>query len=221
MQRIKRIRWPTRNPMGDVLTYKVLATYGSTVTIASGTSNKDIIPSVQFNNMPTLASLFGDAPGLVQISANYDTYRVSGIRVKHTIWPLPAATDVPVYVYTDASHDPIGSVPSITVTPEQRWTKSRIVKIASNGANPTTISQYYSVNKIEGPDRMIKNDADYTALCGPSNSPGSWSGPLKGPYMRTGFYTMTGANTAAAQTATVKTEFMIYLKFWGKRRTIS
>lgn len=220
MQRMKTIRWPSRNPMGDSLYYKAIATFGQTVNIASGSSHADIIPVSQTNNMPVLAAIFGDAPGLRQLGSSFDRYRISGLTVKHTVWPQGLAGDLPVYLYTNAgAHADDVPVPSINTTPELRWAKTRLVKIPSAGGNPTSISTYYNVRKTEGPDAIVKNDLAYTARTAIGALSG-WAGALEGPRFRTGLFTMTGGNAGQIQVHYVKTTFILHLKMFERKITL-
>jgi len=222
MQRIKKIRWPTRNPMGDALYYKFKATYGKAVNILDATSNIDIIPAVQFNSIPALAALFGNAPGLTFLANSYEKYRVTGVTVSHTVWPTPDAIYQPTYVYTNAGGtlDDVDDVPSVSTIPEMRWTKSRLVRMPSEGGKPTTISTYYSVNKIMGPDSVVRNDLDYTGET-VIGAPTGWDPPANGPLLRTGLYTMTGANVSGRQDQAVKTTLTVHCKFFQKRLIVS
>lgn len=207
--------------MGDSLYYKALATYGSTITLANATNSVDIIVPTQFNNMQTLGVLFGECPGLRQLGASFEQYRITGITVKHTVWPVGSVGDVPLYLYTNAGQSNSDvPAPTIATTPELRWSKSRLVNIPSTGAKPTSISTYYNVRKCEGPDAVVKNDSTYTAATASSGAPSTWAGPLEGPRMRTGLYTMTGGNANQAQQHSVKTTLIMHIKFFRRRITV-
>lgn len=214
---MKRVRWPTRNPMGDTLNYRALATYGSVVTLANASSSVDIIPTTQFNNMAVLGALFGEAPGLRTAAASYERYRITGITVKHTVWPVGSVGDVPLYLYTNGGAFTADvPVPSITTTPELRWSKSRLVNIPSTGGKPTSISTYYNVRKVNGPDSIVTNDVDFTASTG-AGAPSSWSGAAIGPRIRTGLYTMSGAPASQGQQHSVKTTLIMHIKFFQRK----
>lgn len=205
--------------MGDVLYYKVRATYAQSLTVpGAGAIYQDVIPPTQINNMAVLGALFTEAPGLRTIAGSFLRYRISGVTVRHTVWPAGNVGDVPIYVYTNAGTEPSDvPVPSISTTQEQRWSKSRLVNIPSAGGKPTTISTYYSVAKTEGPDSIVRNDEDYTGTTNAAGGPSTWGGALRGPYFRTGIYTMTGGNMPAGQANTVKTDLVIHLKFFERR----
>lgn len=169
--------------------------------------------------MSKLGPLFTSAPGLTAMATAFERYRINGLGIKITCWPLPQATDVPVYLYIDACNkgDELVAVdPGPKSTPEQRWSKTRIVSIASNGAKPTVLRHYLSVAKISGPDATVKGDAYYTGQTSIASLP-LWETPTNGPHMRAGVYTMTGADTTAVQTMNSEIEFTIYLKAFQRR----
>lgn len=212
MQRIKTIRWPVRNPNGDRLFYKAKFVTGGVLVIPNATSFSR--QTIQLNNMAAIGTLMGDSPGLNDMSTKFRHYRVRGIKISQTYWP--DAGTVPLVAYHNAqSGADYVPTPSISTTTELRWAKYRVISSAATGARPTRVSAYYSVNKVFGPDMIVKNDQDFTGDVG-VGSPSSWTAPVSGPFLETGIFTMSGLNATAQQNITFKREVTVYLQFYGK-----
>lgn len=221
-QRLKRTRWPTRNPFGDTLSYKVRVVTAKATTMTAGTNFANIIPPTQFNSMPSLSLEFDSAPGLITLGTNFARYRISGVNQRITVWTKDAATDVPCYISTQASATSaeLGNIgTNIQDIAESRWGSYKMVKIAGNGATPTVLNQYYSVGKISGPDSTVKGDTTYTGNTTASN-PDNWEAINTGPWMRAVCSTMTGLPNPVAQQFWVQIETTIYLKFWQRRNVL-
>jgi hypothetical protein len=212
MQRIKTTRWPTRNPYGDRLFYKPRFVYGTTFTIASGTSF--VNTNLNFNSMAAIAALAGDAPSLTELGLAYQKYRIRGLKIKMTFWP--DSTAPPLVGYTNAaglSAQLIAS-PSISTLPEARWSKYKVMSNPGAGAKPTVLISYYSVNKVYGPDEVVGNDIGFIAAT--ASSPAAWVAPLVTVPCQFGAFTMSGLNATADINVVVKMEITPYLQMFNK-----
>lgn len=217
MQRIKTIRWPIRNPFGDRLFFKARFVIGDTLTIPAAGSF--VAKTFMFNSFPDVAAIFGDCPGLNQVGASYLNYRIRGITLRFTIWAKSAD---PLVFFTNAISEGTAfpATPSISTTPEQRWSKYRVCTIPGSGARPTQFSVYYSVNKVTGPDAVVRNDSVYVGSVN-SGSPSGWTAPASGPTMQYGLFTMNGLAQQAGQGSTiVKIEATVHTQFYGKAQTL-
>lgn len=213
MQKIKNTRWPSRNPYGDVLRYKLRQVAGGSMTIAAG-SVASPAATLQINNPGAFVTAFGPAPGLTALGAAFHNYRSSGVKVKFTYWPLAPNTQ-PIIGFVQAGADNTFPTVSVATTPEQRWTKYRTLNFPGQGATPTKLSQYYSTNKVYGPDQIVKNDVDFTAATNVVSP--FFVSPVKGPFLNYGITTLSGA--VAGGTGIVcefKIEVTHYLKYFGK-----
>lgn len=216
MQKIKRTRWPTRNPFGDNLFYKFKTVTGGTALIANGTSFVQI-KSFQLNALNLFITNIGDAPGIANLANAFHKYRVMGVKFKVTFYPTgtTAATQVPMVAWFDAGPDQNWPSPSISVTPELRWSKYRVLQNATNGGKPVTLRTYYSVNRTFGPDSVVKNDSTFI---GNTTTSTPWAtASTEGPYFQLGIFTMSGANTTGDVPVVYKLEAVVYTKFFAKR----
>lgn len=214
MSKIKTTRWPTRNPYGDNLLYKCRFVYGMADNIPITASYK-VSATKQINSLLDLTTLFGSAPGLTAAAAAFHNYRVSGLKLKITCWPIIAyANTFPICIYCAASPDITFVTPTIGDLPESRWGRYRVVSAAQAGGKPTSLKMYYSVNKVYGPDVVTKNDVDFT---GSITSGGVFVTPSKGPSFQFGAFTMCGVNPTTAIDFHLKVEATAYIKFFSKR----
>lgn len=253
MQRIRTVSWARRNIGGDRARAKLYYVTGTTWTIPNGSNNFDIRlpfnlgarPSDYANPVNSINSVFGDAPGLSLLAQQYNFYRIRGIKVTATAYYIPTATSPPLVLYFNAATssfntDNAGPNPnfpasSISVLPEQRWAKHRIISNQGNGAAPTSLSVYYSVNKVFGPDAIVKNDADFTGefqgsypwwstssqyIASPAGRPISGSAPMYGPYMQMGVFTMNNVNVAGDTNVSVRLKATVYTECFGKKTII-
>lgn len=222
MQKIKTTRWPTRNPFGDNLIYKMRIVGGHTFQIPMGATGMAYpsVAGVQFNNGAAITASYGEPPGLSALANAFTNYKIAGVKQKLTFWPLSAPGDPPLVGFTEASGDSIFSggvaAPQIIWQPEQRWVKYRTLNFANQGGKPTSLSVYYSVNKVYGPDMITKGSASFVGLTQLS-APWFAAGPPLGPYFRQGIMTLSGVAAPAPINVVVKIETTVYIKFFGKR----
>lgn len=246
MQRIRTYRYKARNIGGDRARAKLFYTTGQQwdIPAASGTNvntlkfNTGAANSALTNLFPhTISSVLGQTPYLSVLAQQFQYYRIRGIKMKLTYWQ---STGDPVFLYANAQSDsavgqqvpqdasgPTPAFPavSINIVPEQRWAKYRTCQMTSAGGKPTSLSVYYSVNKVQGPDRIIKNDQAYTGdmqtvspYWGDSVSlADTQTMPVAGPWLQYGISTLSGAASAAGVTGVLKTQATVYAEFWGKR----
>lgn len=208
-----------RNPFGDRLFYKALTTWGS-VVLSPSANQWFAFPATQFNSMPDLAARFGSLPGLLALSNVFYQYRIRGVKLTMTAWPSIDAFPVPICMFIQGASRNEFSDASMVNGPEQRWFKYRTVRNAANGATPSSVSMYLNVNKIFGPDQIVKNDQAFIGSVPTAGSPpNAWNAPTSaGPWVRAGFFTLDGLNTqAGAVRVTVKFSLIIYLEMFGKR----
>lgn len=236
MQRIKTVRWPARNIGGDRAFCKLVYTQAQDFGIPVGTNNNT--QNLAFNvgassgALPTITSILGQTPGLQVLAATYLHYRIKGIGFNLTYWQTSAT---PLLIFTNAASSsaniaptttgPQPAFPTITVnnTPEQRWAKTRVTSATSQGGRATTLKSYYSVNKVMGPDSVVRNDEDYTgqmSFVTPYFSADTAAGsqPIRGPFCQFGITTLSGAPVAGDPTTGVlKIGATVYCEFFGKR----
>lgn len=239
MQRIKTVRFPTRNIGGDRaycrLRYCVGQSFGLPVGNISNSQNQVInvgaaTPATALALL-SLNGIMGNTPNLSTMGALYQQYRIRGIKVKLTYWQTAGE---PVMLYTNAQGDqgvlldtatgptPAFVAPNVSTVTEQRWSKYRVCQQTQNGGKPTTLSSYYSVNKVQGPDAVVKNDEDYTGNMNVATpywaaASSSVSRPQRSPWLQFGITTLTGANVTTAVTGVLKVEETVYVEFFGKR----
>jgi len=241
MQRIKSVRWPTRNIGGDRAYCKLLYVTGTQVQILQGTSfsfislcmNVGAAPSGSNLELASINGIFGSSPNLSTMGALYTKYRIRGIKLRITFWQESGA---PVFLFTQATTnnatvqatstgpDPLFNPPSIAITPEQRWAKTRVSSATGAGGRATTLSVYYSVNRVQGPDVVVKNDSNYTGQMEDtapffSDNTSSGSRPVNSPWLQYGIAMLNGQNAAplAIPVGVMKVQATVYCEFFGKR----
>jgi hypothetical protein len=244
MQRIKSVRWPARNIGGDRAYCKLRYTKGAEFpipigqyytaqnqAIAIGASTPGALSSC------TLAGVMGETPNLSTMGALYTKYRIRGIKLRLTYWQTGGA---PAFLYANATPDqgyvdgtstapnPDFILPSIAVTPEQRWSKYRVCQATAAGGRATSLSVYYSVNRVQGPDAIVKNDLEYTGDMLPASpyfatGSGDTNRPARSPWMQFGIGTLANNVTTAAThiTGVLKVDQTVYCEFFGKRAQTS
>jgi hypothetical protein len=94
--------------------------------------------------------------------------------------------------------------------------------MTANGAKPTQLKVYYSVNKVQGPDVVVKNDEDYTGSMQAStpyfsNGTVAEDQPNRAPWLQFGLMTLSGGVTTNPVTGVLKAEATVYTEFFGKR----
>nr|QKN88856.1 MAG: capsid protein [Cressdnaviricota sp.] len=248
MQRIRKVKWGSRNIGGDRCFAKLRYVNARTLSIANASfatfqnqaMNVGSFLSAGGTDTTSLAAIMGATPNLSTLGSLYLKYRIRGIKIKLTFWQQAGA---PVVLYTnaastetqftvsDAKPTPDFATPSISVLPEQRWAKYRVCGATAAGAKPTSLSAYYSVNKVFGPDSIVKNDVNFTGemqLAAPYFKPqiqdtlGN-NGPQWGPWMQYGIFNMSGDNAANDDGAigVLKIEQTVYTEFFGKRISVA
>ena len=218
MQKMRTVKWRTRAPFGDKLFYRPRFVFGTTMTIASGSSF--VAANFQMKSMPALNAYAGDAPGVTDMGAQFLRYRIRGLKVKYTYWPDATAPPMVGFVNACSAASQLPPSPAINVLPEQRWSRYSTLTVPANGAKPTVIRQYYSVNKVYGPDQIVKNDVDFTAITSTSG-PAFWSAPAVGPVFQYGLMTMSGLNATAALNVVAKVEITPYIEVFSRRLDIT
>lgn len=241
MQRIKSVRWPARNIGGDRAYCKLRYVVGGDFGIASGafSHSQNLRMNTGAYESPlgpaeqTIHFVLGNTPNLSTMGALYLNYRVRGIKLKLTYWQQ---SGTPVVLYTNAQSDsnefyattpsPDFVTPSISVLPEQRWARYRVCGATAAGARPTVLSAYYSVNKVFGPDAVVKNDRDFVgemSVATPYWSDNQTTGgvPVRSPWLQYGIFTLNGTALPALETVegVLKVEATVYCEFFGKRVT--
>lgn len=237
MQRIKKVRWPKRNIGGDRAYAKLYYVTGESRTILS--ANSSFTANIAFNvgaalggsalQTASISNRFGGTPGLAQLAQQFLWYRIRGVKLKYTYYPINYSLQ-PLVAYfnaqsngvplTSSSSSPTPGFPtaSVSVMPEQRWCTYRVIPNAANGAKPVTLKTYYSVNKVFGPDRIVKNDERFTGglvTLPPYYDPSQ--PPQEGPWIQDGMFTMSGAAAGADVTVSVLKRATVYVEFFGKR----
>lgn len=239
MQKIKKVRWPARNIGGDRAYCKLRYVVGSDFPIQAETfftartlrMNTGAIETALGPGERTVNYLFGDTPNLSTLGALYLNYRIRGVKLKLTYWQQDGS---PVVLFTNAQSDqnefyadepaPPFVSPNISVLPEQRWARSRVCGATAAGARPTTLTSYYSVNKVYGPDAVVKNDRDFIGemtVATPYWSTNATTGgvPVRSPWLQYGIFTLNGAPIPEGDSVNgvLKVEATVYCEFFGKR----
>lgn len=240
MQRIKTSRWPVRNIGGDRSFCKLRYVKGSAFDIPEDAASLAQLQVMNLGAYPgdpnqlqsmTLNGVMGETPNLSTMGALYTRYRIRGIKIRLTYWQLGGA---PVILFTNAAPStttlnstvtgptPAFVTPNITTTTEQRWAKYRVCQATANGGKATSISAYYSVNRVQGPDSIVLNDREYTGEMLPTtpyfaNSSSSGDTPTISPWMQWGIATLSGAPAETGTQGVIKVEQTVYCEFFGKR----
>lgn len=104
MQRIRTYRYKSRNIGGDRARAKLFLSATSNEKIAVGaTSQAEIwcpnIGATPASLFPGISLQFGNCPGLSTLANQFLRYRIRGIKVKYTIYPIKTdpATHEPVF----------------------------------------------------------------------------------------------------------------------------
>lgn len=247
MQRIKTVRYRARNIGGDRAYCKLRYVVGNQFGLSSAVSNSQNL-AMNLGAAPdgtgssllqtcSINGIFGNTPNLSTMAQLYMKYRIRGIKLKLTYWQTAAAgAGAPLLLYTNAqssnevlglstvSPAPAFVTPTITNIGEQRWSRSRVCNgIATAGGKPTSLTSYYSVNKVFGPDAVVRNDEDFTGemqVATPywSNSVPSGTNqntPIRTPWLQFGITSLDGLPVSA--TGVLKVEATVYAEFFGKR----
>lgn len=221
MQRIKTYKYPARNIFGDRSYAKFKWVQGQSITLGTLASS-EAIQTFQFNDMSSLITAFGTSPNLYAISNLFERYRIQAIKITARVWPNNPGSTIGAVQQSQpicAAFQAVASnqsfpTPSVSNLPEQRWATYRLLNNANAGGKPSKVSAYFSVNKVEGKDQVVKNDTAYTGVITQGSTP-TYAAPSIGPQLQFSVFSMTGAlldNTPLAIMYTVKA----YVKFWGK-----
>lgn len=239
MQRVKTVRWPRRNIGGDRAYAKLAYSVGQQFDIAAQdtavyqnvamTVGSSVIDSNLFGC--SINGVFGSTPNLSTLAQQYLKYRIKGISLKLTYWQESGS---PVCLFTNAQSSgralqptdlgpqPGFPAPTIATLPEQRWAKYRTCAMTAAGAKPTTLKAYYSVNKVQGPDMIVKNDNNYTGNLSAATPYWSSTGdypdqPDFTPWLQFGLMTLSGQQATSPVIGVLKVQATVYAEFFGKR----
>lgn len=206
----------TNNFFGDKMFYKLKAVIGGQTTIAAGQTFTRAGP-FQLNDGVQFFNRFGPAPGQQIASQNFQQYKLRGLKLKTTYWPL-APNVQPICAWTMAAQQTtaLGALtPDINTVPEQRWSKYRVLSFPGQGCRPTTMTSYYSVGKVWGPDRTELNSVNFTSS---TSLVSPWyNTPVAGPFYDEGIFIMNGFPAAVPAVVAYKTEATGYFQYWAKR----
>lgn len=246
MQRIKTVRYQARNIGGDRCFTKLRYVIGKRfVPDAISEYHVEMFPfnvgaqATGVTNVHSIHSLFGSTPNLSTLAQFYTRYRIRGIKLTLTAYYVPTPASPPICIFTTAqtssghtsAEDPSPpfATPDIVTTPEQRWTRYKVVANTGNGARPTTLSSYYSVNKVYGPDAVVKNDADFIGTLNTAapywsdttNTSSTTFRPARGPWLMYGIFSMDSAGQIPSDTnLTLKVEATVYAEMFSKRPSV-
>ncbi|AUM62014.1 capsid [uncultured virus] len=239
MQRIRTYRYKSRNIGGDRARAKLFFSSTANESIAAGARSQvevwcPNIGATPQSLFPGIALTFGNCPGLSTLANQFLRYRIRGIKVKYTIYPIKtdSATHEPVFFYVNAQsagtsiqesdQGPVPPFPAATIfnTPEQRWAKYAPVKFPMAGASPTRLTVYYSVNKVFGPDAVVKNDESFTGQLRTTfpywdNAAGTH--PVHGIWIQHGVCTISNNPTTVEQKYVYVMQATLYTEFFGRR----
>lgn len=217
MQRIKNTRWMPRNPIGDTLFYKLKAVTGGRMAISIGNTFTRMAAPLQINDGLAFFTTYGAVPGMSLASNFYQQYKIRGLKLKITYWPIAPNTQ-PLCGWTLASQQSsaVSAItPDINNIGEQRWGKYRTLTFPGQGASPVTLNVYYSEGKIWGPDNTEKNSVNFTSST-VVTSP-FFNTPAAGTFYDHGIFIMNGFPATATIQVDYKIEVTAYIKYWSKR----
>lgn len=243
MQRIKSVRWPARNIGCDRAYCKLRYVKGAEFPITIGqyyTAQNQAMAigasAAGALSSCTLTGVMGHTPHMSTMGALYTKYRIRGIKLRLTYWQTGGA---PVFLFAQATPDqgivgggdtapnPDFIIPSINQLPEQRWAKYRVCQATAAGGRATSLSVYYSVNRVQGPDAIVKNDLEYTGdmqVASPyfSTGSGDTERPVRSPWLQFGIGTLAGnvTTTETLVTGVLKVDQTVYCEFFGKRAQV-
>ena len=239
MQRIRTYRYKSRNIGGDRARAKLFfaSTFNGNIAVGQRSHSTTWCPNVGATPQslfPGIFTILGNCPGLSTLATQFLRYRIRGIKIKYTIYPQKTdpATHEPVFFYVNAQaagtsiqesdQGPIPPFPTQNIfnTPEQRWAKYAPVKFPMAGAAPTRLTVYYSVNKVFGPDVVVKNDESFTGQLKTTlpywdNVPGAH--PVHGIWIQHGVSTLSNNPTTVVQNYTYVMQATLYTEFFGRR----
>lgn len=248
MNRIVKTKWPKRNYGGDKTFVKLFLSAGQQFSIAQG--NAGFAETCAFNvgayttsggaalNDRSVTGRFGTSDDLARLARQFTHYRIKGIKLHLTAY-ANYTTNTPVVLFTTAASsetgngptttDPVPAFPLLTVStlPEQRWSKWRIVPNSGAGAKPVTLKVYYSVNKVYGPDNVVKGDSNFCGVLDEatpyfSNFNAPDQAPQRSPWMQYGIFTLDNTLAPAGGIpVTVHKKATVYLEAWGRRNVSS
>lgn len=243
MQKIKTVRYRAQNIGGDrafcKLKYVVGQGFGLAQAAVSNFQNQAMNVGASGTvggtalQAASVNGIMGNTPNLSTMASLYLKYRIRGIKVRLTYWQQ---TGDPVILFTNAASDtatlsdnssqpvPNFVTPTISTTSEQRWARTRVCSgIAAQGGRPTTLTSYYSVNKVYGPDSVVKNDEDFTGELSPATPYWQTASTVQGrptrtPWIQFGITTLSGSGApAGGVTGILRVEQTVYVEFFGKR----
>lgn len=243
MQKIKTYRYRAKNIGGDRAFAKLYYVRGDTMDISfvsggPGTSYNFVnqcmsVGAAGTGQIYTLSGVMGGTPNLALMGATFTNYRIRGIKIKLTYFQ---ENGPPVFMFTNAatsqSTAPVAlsagepspgfPTPKISQTPELRWCKHRVASLAGWGAKPTTLKAYYSVNKVYGPDLIVKGDTRFTGkmqILAPYFDTNMSNVPQESPWLQYGIATLNGnaVNEQNPVRGTMKIEQTAYVEFFGRR----
>lgn len=113
--------------------------------------------------------------------------------------------------------------PFANIIPEQRWKKYRVIQQGwIYGGKPTKLRFYFNVNKVYGPDRIVKGDVNFTGQTDSFEAGGSGFAPLPvarpqaGPGLQIMIYTVDGNAFTNGVAFTIQIDWTFYIKYFQK-----
>lgn len=243
MQRIRTVRYRQRNIGGDRAVARLFYSTSATIDLLSLTSSTQLVwcPNIGATDVGTFNGVhrtFGTTSGLSVLAAQYLRYRIRGVKLRYTIYPVQVdlATAVPVNVYVNAlpsgvpiSGSTTGPTPPFSplatnVTPEQRWAKWAPVRYPMAGATPTVLKAYFSVNKVFGPDVSVGTDESFIGqlqTASPYWDTTAFGHPVQGIWIQHGVSTMNDLQATANQRYIMNIQATFYTQFFGRRFSVA
>lgn len=182
-----------------------------------GATHGRLAAPLQINDGSSWFNTYGASPGVTAACQAFQQYKLRGLKIKHTYWPL-APNSQPLCGWTLAAQQSLALTavtPDVQSIPEQRWGKYRTLSFPGQGTRPTSMTTYYSAHKVWGPDRTETNSVNFTSntlLASPF-----FGTPNAGPFYDMGIFVMNGQPATATITVAIKTEVTAYFQFWAKR----
>lgn len=198
--------------MGDQLRYKCRSVAGGTLTILAGNTSSNA-STRQLNSMASFVTSYGASGGMLTLSGWYERYKMYGLKIKQTFWPL-APNSQPICGFSMASANSTFATAGIADTPEQRWKRYKVLTFPGQGTRPTTITSYYNCEKVWGDKNSFESsnlEATLNVVAPHFNT------PVVGPFYQLGIFTLNGTAAAANIDCDFKIEATAYLRCWGRR----
>lgn len=115
-----------------------------------------------------------------------------------------------------------------TIIPEQRWVKWKYIQSGFlYGGRATKLRFYFNVNRVFGPDRVVKGDEDFTGRTDTLDSTNTGfssllpNRPVDGPGLQMMIYSVDGLGYEGGTLFNVQVDWTFYIKYFNKHQNTS